>query len=132
MKQRIQQFMQGRNGPDHLGQFVQMVTVAVMILGMLFRLPGLYWLWVIGFGYGIFRMFSKKGRNKRMQENQQFLNMRYRVIGRFNIWKKHMKERKTYRFYQCSNCSQKIRVPKGKGNIQITCPNCRNEFIKKT
>lgn len=130
--QRFQRFMQGRNGPDQLGQFVQIITVIVMILGIIFHLPGLYWLWIIGFGYGIFRMFSKRGRNKRIQENQHFLNIRYRIIGRFNLWKKHMREHKTHRFYTCSNCHQKIRVPKGKGKISITCPSCKNEFIKKT
>ena len=30
------------------------------------------------------------------------------------------------------DCRQKIRVPRGKGKIEITCPSCRSKFIKRT
>lgn len=34
----------------------------------------------------------------------------------------------------CPNksCGQKIRVPKGKGKIEITCPKCGQKFVKRT
>ena len=38
---------------------------------------------------------------------------------------------KNYRFYKCPQCKQKVRVPKGRGKICITCPKCRTEFVKK-
>ncbi|MCD7981014.1 MAG: zinc-ribbon domain-containing protein [Clostridiales bacterium] len=41
-------------------------------------------------------------------------------------------QRKIYKFYMCPHCSQKVRVPKGKGRIEITCPKCRTTFIKTT
>lgn len=39
---------------------------------------------------------------------------------------------KTYKYFACPNCSQKIRVPKGHGKIEITCPKCGEKFIKRT
>lgn len=39
---------------------------------------------------------------------------------------------KTHRRFRCPKCHQKVRVPRGKGKIQITCPKCGEKFIKKT
>ena len=41
-------------------------------------------------------------------------------------------QKKIYRFYSCPNCAQKVRVPKGKGKICITCPKCKTEFVKRS
>ena len=40
-------------------------------------------------------------------------------------------EAKLFRFFKCPVCKQKLRVPKGKGKVEITCPKCGNKFIKK-
>ena len=37
-----------------------------------------------------------------------------------------------YKVINCPECSQKIRVPKNKGKIKITCKSCKNKFILKT
>lgn len=34
--------------------------------------------------------------------------------------------------FVCSKCHQKVRVPKGKGKIEITCPKCNYKFIKRS
>lgn len=77
------------------------------------------------------RVFSKN-QYKRAQENARFMRyynwMKYRIIKINNSIKDHIK----YRFYRCPNCNQKLRVPKGKGKITITCPKCKNRFDKKT
>lgn len=41
-------------------------------------------------------------------------------------------DEKIYKYFECPNCSQKIRVPKGHGKIEITCPKCGEKFIKRT
>ncbi len=48
--------------------------------------------------------------------------------------KSHVKAKtdKNHKIFQCGKCGQMIRVPKGKGKIAITCPNCKQEFIKRT
>lgn len=32
--------------------------------------------------------------------------------------------------FSCPKCTQKLRVPKGRGRICITCSNCKMEFIE--
>ena len=78
-----------------------------------------------------FRVFSKNTA-KRYQENQTYVNFRYRVITKMHKMKKEFADRKVYRFYRCPMCKQKVRVPKGRGRIAITCPKCREEFIRKS
>ena len=41
-------------------------------------------------------------------------------------------ERKKYKVFICPTCKQKLRVPRGKGKISISCPKCGTSFIKKT
>ena len=41
-------------------------------------------------------------------------------------------DKEHFKFFKCPSCRQKIRVPRGKGRIEITCPRCGNKFIKKT
>ena len=37
-----------------------------------------------------------------------------------------------YKVFKCPKCSQKLRVPRGKGKIMITCRRCGNEFKKRS
>ena len=41
-------------------------------------------------------------------------------------------ERRKYKVFICPTCKQKLRVPRGKGKISISCPKCGTSFIKKT
>ena len=38
---------------------------------------------------------------------------------------------KTHKIMRCPGCGEKLRVPKGAGKINITCPHCGTKFIKK-
>ena len=81
--------------------------------------------------YEYYRMMSKK-IEQRYAENQKYLNGRYRLVVKWNRRKEHFRQRRDYHFYRCPSCKQKVRVPKGKGRICITCPKCKKEFIKKS
>ncbi|WP_207645519.1 hypothetical protein [Marvinbryantia formatexigens] len=46
--------------------------------------------------------------------------------------KMNFEQRKTHRIFMCKVCGKKVRVPKGKGKIEITCPSCGNKMTHHT
>ena len=40
--------------------------------------------------------------------------------------------RKEYRIFRCKGCGRNIRVPRGKGKLEITCPLCGRKVIHRT
>lgn len=130
-RQKVMQFMQGRYGADQFSKFLIYLSLILLIITLFCRNNFIYYIAVIVLFYSYFRMLSRN-ISKRYAENQKYLSVRYKVVGRFNWIKLRIKDSKTHRIYKCPSCSQKIRVPKGKGRISIKCPKCRIEFIKKT
>jgi len=81
--------------------------------------------------YAYFRMFSRNVY-KRSAENQKFLEKTSGIRNWFYKQKSINAQRKTHRIFKCPTCRQKIRVPKGKGRIEIRCPKCNTKFIKNS
>ena len=42
-----------------------------------------------------------------------------------------MKNSKKYRYFSCPKCKMRLRVPRGVGNVTITCKGCGEKFDKK-
>ena len=61
-----------------------------------------------------------------------FGSLKDRVDGKFRGLKDQWANRKLYHYYRCPKCRQKLRVPRGRGRIQISCPRCGTQFIKKS
>ncbi|SHJ74407.1 hypothetical protein SAMN02745136_00707 [Anaerocolumna jejuensis DSM 15929] len=123
--------MIGRYGMDQLGQFLIWVGIITMLLSSFIRIGILS---IISFFLLIIcyvRMFSRNV-NKRYTENQKFLASKERFLGFFKNFKGQREQNKKYHIYRCPTCKQKIRIPKGKGKICITCPKCHAEFIRKS
>lgn len=124
--------MYGRYGTDQLNLFLLCVAVALSlinsILTAVFRNSPVYlmginpilYLSMLGvLGFTVFRSLSRN-IYARQKENR-----------RFNQFWTRLKDHKN-RYYHCPNCKQLIRVPKGKGKINIRCPKCGEKFIRKT
>lgn len=124
IKWKLQQFMSGRNGQDELCLTVFGISFVLYVILGLFRLNGLAFITMAGFIYALFRMFSRDVY-KRQAENRKFLQ-------EINLIKMRFSQRKTHRIYKCKGCGRKIRVPRGKGKIEITCPLCGRKFVKRT
>lgn len=132
MKEKMYRFMQGRYGNDGLNRFLLIVIFVCFILSLFSGRVGIFH--IIGTAslvYLYFRMFSKN-IYKRRAENAVYLKYEYKVKQFFATFKRDMKQRKTHHIYRCPSCKQKIRIPRGKGRIEIRCPKCSTTFIKKS
>ena len=115
--------MQGRYGTDKLNMAILGVGVVASLLVMFIRQPMMdLVLTVLSYGFMIWAIFRMLSRNtyKRYQENRKYLRLLERIKDR------------EHRYYDCPRCHQSVRVPRGKGKIAITCPKCKEKFIKKT
>ena len=134
----FRKFMMGRYGGDQYGMFLIFLSIILSIVLMFVPIAFIGWLSWILLVFAVYRMFSKN-ITRRQQENFAFL----RGWGAVKTWFWNIKNRlkgvktspakdKTHRTFKCPKCGQKLRVPKGKGKISITCSKCGNKFIKKT
>lgn len=117
----MNRFMQGRYGQDRLNSTLLWVSVALAVLSMFLGTLGVL-LTLIAYtlmGVAIFRALSHN-TYKRYRENRWFLLQMDRLKDR------------NHKYFSCPKCRQSVRVPKGKGKIAITCPKCKEKFIKKT
>ena len=137
MRDKFNKFMQGRYGVDELSRFTMGVVLALIILTMFVNIVNrsvgsvLDFLGIAAIVYAYFRIFSRNIQ-QRYAENQKYLQMTSKLRLRFNKEKNLMKQRKTHHIYACPGCGQKIRIPRGKGKIEIECPKCHTKFVKRS
>lgn len=131
MREKFYRFMSGRNGMDDISRMQTWLALILLVPGIITRMNLFTLLALIVIIHMYFRIFSKNTA-KRYEENQKYLNFRYNRTVAWNQFKKRLAERKTHRFYKCPSCKQKVRVPKGHGKIEITCPKCRETFTRKS
>lgn len=131
MREKVYRFMQGRYGMDGFSGFLIGAGLAVAVLNVFF---GSNILTVLSWGFVIFaysRIFSKN-HARCIAQNAWFYERTRGIRGFMKKEKSRMRIRKTHHIYTCKKCGQKIRIPKGKGRIIVTCPKCRNEFSKRS
>lgn len=119
----LRKFMVGRYGTDKLNMVILTAGLAVCLVSPFVRSVKVNLLltavsYALMF-WAVFRSFSRN-TYKRYQENRKFLQFFDRLKDR------------QHRYYDCPKCRQVVRVPRGKGKIAITCPKCRERFVKKT
>ena len=117
----LRHFMQGRYGTDKLNTTILILGVVACVLSWIFGKIGFIFtlLSYILMFWAIFRMLSRN-TYKRYQENRKYL-----------AFMAQLKD-KEHRYFSCPRCRQSVRVPRNKGKIAITCPKCKEKFIRKT
>lgn len=134
-------FMNGRYG---LLDLLNKVLLGFALIFGLFRKTRIFGYIIIV--YIFYRMLSKN-IYARQQEEIKFEEFVRNISAKFNgnsatykVYKEPLtkrisnwfNEKKNYKVFKCPNCSQKLRVPRGKGKIVITCAKCGEQFKAKS
>jgi len=123
LRTAFSRFMQGRYGGDKLNIALVWAAFVLFLISLFISYAPVKLGFMVVYygilGWAIFRMLSRN-TYKRYQENRKYLRTLERIRDR-----KH-------KHFDCPRCRQPVRVPRGKGKISITCPKCKEKFIKKT
>lgn len=132
----FRKFLYGRYGNDQL-------NVALLILTLVFGLVSMFapgylgaafaLIQLIGIVFWMLRAFSRN-HYKRRKENEVFLRFWNGVKSRFrgvSAFFNRVKDRK-HKYFKCPLCKSRLRVPRGRGSITVTCPRCKHRFDEKS
>lgn len=141
LRYKLARFFQGRTGVDNLGRLFSIVGLVLLLLTIPTHSSLIYFLALACIVYSTWRMLSKNYQ-KRYYENQKYLQLtakiRYwingtktKLISKTKKAKYDYEQRKVYAIFKCPSCKQKLRAPKGRGKIEVTCNRCHAKFIRK-
>ncbi|MCE5236628.1 MAG: zinc ribbon domain-containing protein [Clostridiaceae bacterium] len=144
---------QGRYGHDRLNRTLFIAALALSVLSLLFSLLGvpvvstaasvLSWVLLLA---GVLRMFSRNFY-ARQQELTRYMRIENDVVlwwrrnfkstdggfrSRANNVRSFSRERRRFKYLVCPHCAQKLRVPRGKGKLRVTCTKCGYKFEAKS
>jgi len=129
LKYSLQRFFYGRNGTDQLSIALLFFSIILSIIAQLFDVKWLFFFYYVGAILSFYRILSKDVY-KRRKENQWFLLKTKGLSKGAKLYQRMYQDRHSHRYLKCPNCKQQLRVPKGKGKIEITCSKCKQAFIK--
>ena len=130
MRNAFQRFMYGRYGNDQLNQFLIIAALVLSVLNLVFRASAVSLVADVLIVCCLFRMLSKS-TYKRREENAKFMRKAQPAIKWLRLQQSIRKD-KAHRYFKCPNCSQYLRVPRGKGKITVTCRSCGASFQEKS
>lgn len=130
MRTWLNMFMLGRNGVDFLNK--HLFRIAAVIAGVNLLLSG--WVGILPpvmAGYALFWTLSRNLTVRQMEDltaRETYDRVRDKITGAMQ----RAKQSRDYRFFSCPGCGSYLRVPRGKGRIQVTCPRCGHRFDRKS
>jgi len=127
MMDRLRLWMTGRNGTDALciatvGLAAGLEFVSLLTDWEIFSLLG-----SIALVWALYRFLSRD-LYRRRAENLRFTRLGTELRERFEDWRVRASQSREYRFFVCPGCKNRLRVPRGKGKVQVTCPRCGERF----
>lgn len=131
-KEKIQNFMYGRNGNDPLNNFF-FILYLISLIAYIFCSKITPWNYIL---LGIETLliiiiiwrFLSKNITKRSIANDRFVNLLKYIKRPFLRMAHRIRDRKTHIYKKCPNCKQILKLRKIKGEHTVKCPMCEHHF----
>ena len=130
IRNALQRFMYGRYGNDQLNMVLVLLSLALYLVFVVTSWTFLYAVSFMLMAAALFRCLSRN-YDRRRAENGRFLSL-VQPVTRWYRLRRTIRRDKDHCYFKCPHCHQQLRVPRGKGNITITCRSCGAVFQKKT
>jgi flagellar biosynthesis component FlhA len=123
-------FMSGRYGGDQLSRTCVITGLVLYVLSWITRVTLFSYIGLALYIWSIYRMFSRN-REKRAMENQKYLRFMGNIKTNVSQAKNRAKNSKEYKYFHCPKCRSYLKLPRGVGEVTVTCGKCKNQFRKK-
>ncbi len=130
MKAALARFMVGRHGVDQLTLALLYGGIALNLLSLIPFLRGLSLVALAMMVFGVYRVYSRNNV-KRYQDNAWFLKLFGELPNKVRQGFTRMKNRRKYLYFDCPQCHAKLRLPRGAGDVTVTCGRCGHRVKKK-
>ena len=128
--QKAVEWARGRNGADELSGACTSLGVILVIIDLFAHTTWLSAAALALLAYSMFRI-SSKNITARGRENSQALRVAGPVLSFLSNPVAMLRETRSFVHLQCPSCGQRVRIPRGKGKVRITCPKCHARFDGK-
>lgn len=126
----LRKMMYGRYGVDELSLFLLGLYLVLVLLSQLPVLRLLSWVALAVILWDFFRILSRRF-DRRRAENAKFMALAGPAIRWCKMRRAILRDRE-HRYFKCPNCGQYLRVPRGKGKINVVCRSCGVSFEEKS
>lgn len=131
MGEKIKEFFKGRYGQDQFGSFLLGLAAISIVIRFISKLYIFNIITLIILIYANYRIMSKNIYT-RSSENMKYLGFKNSIV-KFFVWKYlSIFGKNGYKYIKCQNCNQELKVPKNKGKIKISCPNCNSKIVTRS
>lgn len=143
-RDKLMHLLLNKYGNDKLNMSLIILAVILSVLNLFITSTFVYFLQTLCLVFALVRFFSTN-HLARSRENDKFIRIfgklfnknnsdHYNTVNQngFSFNKHSNKKDPAYKYFKCPTCSAKLRVPKKKGRITITCPKCRTSFKGKS
>ncbi|MBQ8093631.1 MAG: hypothetical protein IJ242_08665 [Clostridia bacterium] len=131
LREKIAHFMSGRYGSDQLSFTMVIAALVVTLIGALTGTRVVLTVVADVLLILVFVRMLSKDRLRRAHENQVFLEKTAGIRKAVVEWYNRMKNMRKYHYFTCPKCKKRLRVPRGIGQVTITCKECGEKFDRK-